>query len=83
MQWLGTDPLGKILNSDSSLNKEKFTYGVRIRARNEIRRMTSEPDLENAEKLRLDKSDTSVPNEADEVHGTNEAPKALDSVVQR
>jgi hypothetical protein len=32
---------------------------IRVRG-NEIRRMTSEPDLENAEKLRLDKSDTSV-----------------------
>jgi hypothetical protein len=32
---------------------------IRVRG-NEIRRMTSDPNLENAEKLRLDKSDTSV-----------------------
>jgi hypothetical protein len=35
------------------------TWYLRVRG-NEIRRMTSEPDLENAEKLRLDKSDTPV-----------------------
>jgi hypothetical protein len=32
---------------------------IRVRG-NEIRRMTSDPNLENAEKLRFDKSDTSV-----------------------
>jgi hypothetical protein len=34
-------------------------WSIRVRG-NEIRRMTNDPDLENAEKLRLDKSDTSV-----------------------
>jgi hypothetical protein len=34
-------------------------YFIRVRG-NEIGRMTNEPDLENAERLRLDKSDTSV-----------------------